>query len=232
MENIEPILRDYIENVETACSSLLKSINRSENIDLKTKYDFFAYRAGCKKLEFETEEMKYILHGVGCMAFSEKMFLNWDFGYRSRWCGIEPWKVSMTLKRNGSIYREYYDGNAVKESCEQLAAKGKMFKKNNQYYFEIARSETFKPSFPSEYDTLVIEHSGTRWIVPRNKVIDRFIRKSAWIYNGIEKNENRYILRFFLKEKEVYAIPYDDTGYPENAIKIMSDEILKHLSGI
>jgi hypothetical protein len=35
MENIEPILRDYIKNVEAACSSLLKSINRSENIDLR-----------------------------------------------------------------------------------------------------------------------------------------------------------------------------------------------------
>ncbi len=31
------------------------------------------------------------------------------------------------------------------------------------------------------------------------------------------------------KGAEVYAIPYDDTGYPEHAVKSMSDEILRAL---
>ncbi len=31
------------------------------------------------------------------------------------------------------------------------------------------------------------------------------------------------------KGAEVYAIPYDDTGYPEHAVIIMSDEILRVL---
>lgn len=38
------------------------------------------------------------------------------------------------------------------------------------------------------------------------------------------------MLKFLLDEKEVYAIPYDDISYPENAIKIMSDEIIRNLS--
>ena len=40
------------------------------------------------------------------------------------------------------------------------------------------------------------------------------------------------MLVFLLGETEVYKIPYDDTGYPENAVKIMSDEILQNLKFI
>ena len=32
-----------------------------------------------------------------------------------------------------------------------------------------------------------------------------------------------------LEGKEIYSIPYDDIGYPEEAIKIMSDDILRNL---
>lgn len=31
-----------------------------------------------------------------------------------------------------------------------------MFKKYEQYYFDIPKSETFKPQFPKEFDTLVV----------------------------------------------------------------------------
>ena len=51
----------------------------------------------------------------------------------------------------------------------------------------------------------------------------------------IYKKEDKYILRYFFRGKEIYTIPYDDIGYPENAIKIMSDDIicnLKKLSDI
>lgn len=63
----------------------------------------------------------------------------------------------------------------------------------------------------------------------RNKVIDRFIRKSRRVYNSIEKSLNKYTLRFILEGKEIYSIPYDDIGYPENAVRIMND-ILINLS--
>lgn len=97
--NIESILKDYIKTVEEVCNNLLKNINRSEDINLKTKYDFFAYREKCKKMDFFLGGINYRLHGKGCMAFNEKLFIDWEFGYRSKWCGIDPWKVAITLKK-------------------------------------------------------------------------------------------------------------------------------------
>ena len=49
------------------------------------------------------------------------------------------------------------------------------------------------------------------------------------MYNQIDKNEDKYILKFLLNGREVYTIPYNDISYPENAVKIMSDEIIKNL---
>lgn len=40
------------------------------------------------------------------------------------------------------------------------------------------------------------------------------------------------MLKFLLDKKEVYTIPYNDSCYPENAVKIMSDEIISNLLNI
>ena len=37
------------------------------------------------------------------------------------------------------------------------------------------------------------------------------------------------MLKFLLGGKEIFTIPYNDVSYPENAVKIMSDEIIKNL---
>ena len=105
-----------------------------------------------------------------------------------------------------------------------------MFKQYDQYYFEIIEDETFKPEFPTEYDTLIVEYSNLSWSMPRNKLIDRFIRKSTRVHNQINKNEDKYMLKFLLGGKEICTIPYNDISYPENAVKIMSDEIIRNLS--
>ena len=228
-EELQIILKEYIKDVEDVCHILVKSINSSENLNLKNKYDFFAYRSCCKKMEFEAEGIRYRLHGKGCTAFNVKKFIDWDFGYRSRWCGIDPWKVSNTLKRNNDPHIEYYDGDLLQAICEESVKEGIMFKKYDQYYFETPVKETYKPEFPAEFDTLIIEYFNSHWSIPRNKIVERFIRKSTWIYNQINKEEDKYILKFLLKGKEVYVIPYNDICYPENAVKIMSDEIIKNL---
>lgn len=225
-ENLGFILKRYVEGVEDICSILISEINRTENLNLKNKYDFFAYRATCKKMEFSAQGIVYKLHGKGCIAFNDEMFIDWDFGYRSRWCGIDPWKVSSTLKKNKQYFNGDFDGNTIRSFCDLLVQNNSMFKKSEQYYFKIPENKTFIPDFPIEYDTLIIEHFDLRWSIPKNKLIDRFIRKSNRVYNDIYNNDDRYILRFFLKGKEIYNIPYDDIGYPENAIKIMSDEII------
>lgn len=229
---LQIVLKEYIRAVEDVCNILVRSINSSENLDLKNKCDFFVYRSSCKKMEFEAGGLSYKMHGKGCVAFNEEMFIDWDFGYRSRWCGINPWKVSMTLKRNNSPYVKYYDGNLIQTVCEQFVKKGIMFKAYDQYYFEMTADETFKPEFPTEYDTLIVEYFDLNWSIPRNKVIDRFIRKSIRVNNQIHKNEDKYMLKFLLDGKEIYTIPYNDISYPENAVKIMSDEIIKNLSKV
>jgi len=224
MENeIRMIMEDYIEQVNDACANLLSSLG------LRDKWDFFAYRSEQRKIEFEANGISYRLHGKGCSAFNENMFLDWDFGYRSRWCGIDPWKLALTLKKNQSESVEYYDGNLIKEVCEQAVLNGEMFGKYNQYYFTIPIQETFEPDFPKEFDTLIVEHFDSRWIIPKNKTVDRFIRKSKWIYKEIDKSNNKYVLRFMLEGREIYTIPYDDIGYPENAVSIMSDDIIRNL---
>ena len=228
-EELQIILKEYIKDVEDVCHILVKSINSSENLNLKNKYDFFAYRSCCKKMEFEAEGIRYRLHGKGCTAFNVKKFIDWDFGYRSRWCGIDPWKVSNTLKRNNDPHIEYYDGDLLQAICEESVKEGIMFKKYDQYYFETPVKETYKPEFPAEFDTLIIEYFNSHWSIPRNKIVERFIRKSTWIYNQINKEEDKYILKFLLKGKEVYVIPYNDICYPENAIRIMTDDIIWNL---
>lgn len=229
-EKLQKVLNEYIKNVECMCNILIDNINRIENMTLKSKYDFLKYRTDCKKMEFEAEGINFKLHGKGCVAYNRNVFLEWEFGYRSRWCGIDPWKVALTLKKNKSKYMEFYDGELVNSLCKAMTENGILFEKNGQYYFSIPKDETFKPSFPVNYDTLVIEHHGSKWEIPRNKLVDRFIRKSNVVYNKIYENQDAYMLFFLFEEKEVYKIPYDDIGYPENAVKIMSDEILQKIN--
>lgn len=228
-EKLQIVLKKYIRDVEGVCNILIRSINSSEKFNLKNKYDFFVYRSSCKRTEFEAEGIRYRFHGKGCVAFNEEKFIDWDFGYRSRWCGINPWKVSMTLKKNNNPHVEYYDGNFIQTACEQFIRKGIMFKQYDQYYFGMTADESFKPEFPTEYDTLVIEYFSSGWSIPRNNVIDRFIRKSTRVHNQINKIEDKYMLKFLLDGREIYTIPYNDISYPENAVKIMSDEIIKNL---
>ena len=229
-EEFKNTMCEYINSVNMMCAKLLKSINDSENVCLKSKMDFFDYLAKTKKMEFEFDGIKYKLHGKGCTVFNDEVFLDWDFGYRSRWCGINPWKVALSLKKSRCGAVEYYNGSLVKELCERSVIDGIMFIQQEQFYFIIPESQTIKPDFPKEFDTLVIEHNGLQYSIPRNRIIDRFIRKSNRIYNQIDKNKNYYLLKFFLNGKVVYTIPYDDIGYPENAVKIMSDNILKSIN--
>lgn len=228
-KKLQELLKKYITDVEGVCVELLDSINASENLNLKTKFDFFEYRSKCKKNEFQAGATLYKLHGIGCIALNDKMYLDWDFGYRSRWCGIDPWKFSRSLKENDYGCSDYYDGNKVQAFCNLLIEQDIMFKKCDLYYFKIPENEMFKPKFPVKYDTLVIETSNLEWHIPRNKLIERFIRKSTRVYNQIKYNGNNYMLRFLLDDREIYSIPYDDVGYPENAVKIMSDEIIQNL---
>lgn len=69
------VLKEYIRNVEDVCNILVSSINYSENLNLRNKYDFFMYRSSCKKIEFTAEGISYKLHGKGCTAFNVKILI-------------------------------------------------------------------------------------------------------------------------------------------------------------
>ncbi|MDE5778975.1 MAG: hypothetical protein K2I10_10800 [Lachnospiraceae bacterium] len=222
-EKLRIIIMEYIENVNDVCIKLLEGLN------LKSKEEFWKYKETHWGTEFEVNGIKYMLHGKGCIATNDEMFIDWDFGYGSRWCGINPWILASMLEHNKDAHVEYYDSKRIKEECEQAVLNGEMYKKYDLYYFSIPISETFEPNFPKEFDTLIIEHFDSKWIIPRNKMIDRFIRKSRRVYNHIEKSLNKYTLRFMLDGKEIYSIPYDDIGYPQNAVRIMR-EILINIS--
>ena len=227
---LEIIIKNYTNEVDKACQSLLDEINRLEVLNLRSKWDFYDYRSETYKTEFDVADMKYILHGIGCTVLKkDKPFLFWEFGYRSRWCGIDPWKVAMTLQENEVDAVDYYDGKLIKEACDEAVTKGEMFEKNGLYYFAILKSETFKPDFPNEFDDLLIIHHDKQRKVKRNKTIDRFLRKSTSVYDQIEQDKNKYTLKFIHQDKEVYSIAYNDIGFPENAIKIMSDDIIRNL---
>lgn len=229
-ERFKNVACGYICKINAVCDNLLKNLNASKNIDLRSKMDFFNYRTKTKKMEYIFDGITYIFHGKGCTAFNDKIFLDWDFGYRSRWCGIDPWKVAISLMKSNSEFVEFYDENLIKDICEQFVIDGTMFNRQGQYYFTIPENQTFKPDFPREFDYLIIEHNGLKYSISRNKAIDRFIKKSSRIYNQIDKNKNCYLLKFFHKGKLLYTIPYDDIGYPENAVKIMSDVIIKNMN--
>ena len=89
---------------------------------------FFEYISKTHIMEFYVNGINYKLHGRGCFAFSSEKFLNWNFGYRSRWCGVDPWILRMTLKKNKSPYVEFYDGKLLKEACDLALNEGLMLK--------------------------------------------------------------------------------------------------------
>ena len=228
-EKAKSIIDNYIKNVNEVCHILLSGINKQENLQLKTKWDLFEYISKTHKMEFQIDGITYKLHGRGCFSFANKGFLNWDFGYRSRWCGVDPWMLGMTLQKNSSPYVEYYDGRLLQQACEQAVEDGEMFENRGLYHYTIPLKETFSPNFPKEYNKLIIEYFDDKWILLKNKTIDKFVRKSNRVYNKIYQNENTYMLRFLKNDNEIYSIPYDDICYPENAVKIMTDTIIRNL---
>lgn len=119
----------------------------------------------------------------------------------------------------------------MKAECEQAVSLGEMYQKHNLYYFTIPVSETFEPQFPKEFDTLIVEHFEDRWVIPRNRMVERFLRKSRRVYREIGSSLNKYTLRFMLDGKETGTFLYDDICYPERAVTIMREILINLGSG-
>lgn len=51
-EKIKNLMNQYIISINNVCVKLLKELNNSENFCLKSKLDFFDYRAKTRKMEY------------------------------------------------------------------------------------------------------------------------------------------------------------------------------------
>lgn len=86
-------MEKYIKDVEDTCNILLEGINYRDNLNLKTKKDFFDYRMKKSNMEFEVRGISYRLHGKGCMAFNKEFF----------WTGILDIEVDGAVLIHGNF---------------------------------------------------------------------------------------------------------------------------------
>ncbi|WP_285945706.1 DUF6896 domain-containing protein [Thomasclavelia cocleata] len=222
-KKLEMYMKDYIFNIENICVYLLKELN------IKNKNEFLKYKYMHNKWEYNVGKIRLCFHGRGCIAKGNEVFYDWDFGYGSRWCGINPFLLESTMKKNGI---EEYDCMLIKQQCEIAVNEGKMYKKYDLYYFSLSECELITPNFPKSFNTLIIDYFDKRYILKRNKIIDRFLRKSNKVYKEIENYYDKYILRFMLDGQEIYKFYYSDVGYPEKAVELMKIILIEYDNNI
>lgn len=220
-EQLEIYIREYFFCIEKICVYILKELN------LRNKSDLMKYRYALNKWDFYVGEIQLCFHGRGCIARYNGNFYDWDFGYGSRWCGVNPILLETTMKNNGI---DYWDHKQIKEQCKNAVDEGKMYEKYGLYYFSLMETELIRPDFPKEFDTLTIEYFGEIYTIKKNKVIDRFLRKSNKIYKEIENCYDKYTLRFLLDGKEIYKFYYSDVCYPEKAVELMKSILTELVS--
>lgn len=65
-EKLQIVFREYIREVEGVCNLLIKSINDSENTNLRNKYDFLNIDRSVKKwsLKLERLNIDFMVRGV------------------------------------------------------------------------------------------------------------------------------------------------------------------------
>lgn len=220
-------VREYNCIVEEACNLLIDYIESTEQIAILSKYHLFKYFRNSGKYEFHIGDSIYYRHGNGMMVVrNDTVVIDWDFGYRSWWCGIDPFFMAETLKHALFEATAYYDGNYIKDKCRYYMSKNLLYFYNGQYYIDLVKCSSMKITFPEEYDTLVVEYKGAVRSFSRCKIIDRFIRKSRMIYAGIAELKNNCTLIFFNNNVEEARILYNDIAYPKSAVKIMNEQIL------
>lgn len=221
----------YCDIVKEKCEILLKHIYNSEKVQLMNKHELFHYISDRSIYEYQYDGVKYVFHGSGCTAFENDVIVaDWDFGYRNLWCGINPFKMALTLKNTNYTDSMFYNAEYIKELCEKYTEQNDLIFYNNQYYINLLVKGTQKTNFPADYDEMIIWQNGKEIKCQRSKVLDKFIRKSREIYKDIDTLGNNSILIFMDKSKEVYRIPYNDVAYPDAAVDIMTNLILKQNS--
>lgn len=219
-------VRQYYSIVKSAYREFCEFIKVHYSTDIKNKSDLYDFLRNNQQSVFDLGERNYHFHGVGCsVSANDKQIIAWDFGYRSWLCGIEPYKMALTLSNFSSDLEEIFDAERISELCKVEAENGNMTEHDGQYYINLLSLETENYSFPKEYESLIIERRNVRNEFSRSKLTDRFIRKSTKIYKNINELEDNMVLIFIKGNTEVGRFLYNDIAYPDSAVKIM-DEIL------
>ena len=218
----------YCEYVRRACDSLIQNINSVEQKNIHDKFDLFSYIRKNLIFEYVLDDRKYCFHGSGCSVHADdEIIVDWDFGYKNLWCGIDPYKMARTLRNNKYENTIFYEADYIRNLCDLYFSQNILIKYGNQYYIDYLKKGTKEIVLPSCFDSLIIQYSGKQKSFPRTKIIDKFFRKSKFIYKDIDKLENNYILIFMDKGDEVSRMFYNDVAYPDAAVELMNTQILK-----
>ncbi|WP_294242720.1 DUF6896 domain-containing protein [Pseudobutyrivibrio sp.] len=219
-------IQKYYTIVKSAYQDLYDYININNSVNLKNKTDLYSFLRNCRQSVFDLGEKSYHFHGVGCsVSTNGKQIIAWDFGYRSWLCGIEPYKMALTLSNFSSDLEEIFDAEQISALCKVEVEKGNMTEHYGQYYINLLSLETETYSFPIDYDSLIIEQRNIWRSFCRSKSIDRFIRKSTKVYKNINELEDNLVLIFMRNNTEIGRFLYNDTAYPDSAVRVM-DQIL------
>lgn len=218
----------YYKIVKDLCLSLINNINKTENILIHDKFELYSYFRKKKQTIFYVCGKRYVLHGSGMTVFfNNKIVADWDFGYRNLWCGIDPFKMAITLKNFNFKIADFYDGIYINEICKEYYSTNDLILHGNQFYINYLNKGTKKIDFPSYFDTLIIKYNGKEKAFKASKIINKFIRKANEIYKDIEKLDDSFELLFIHDNNEVSRILYNDFAYPKSAVEILYHQILR-----
>ncbi len=213
---------EYIRNVNHICKMLLQSLG------LRSKAELWEFRKQHLLQQLTVNDYKIEFHGRGCRAFSEEDYLDWDFGYGSRWCGINPWLLATTLRKKLNDTNQNINGEYIKEAFEKAIMDNEVYKKDDLYYFVIDKKEFIRPEFPQNFDVIIVEQFDKKWIVKNDILVKRFLRRSNLIWQHAGESEDSFLLSFIKDGNEVFRIFFDDISYPEGATRTFFEIINSH----
>ncbi|MCR5609415.1 MAG: hypothetical protein K6G26_10160, partial [Lachnospiraceae bacterium] len=145
-------VKSYYEIVENACERLINDINTKHDDNIINKFDLFEYIRKHHVYEYTVGNDKYRFHGVGCsVERNNDIIIDWDFGYRNWWCGIDPYKMSITLKKSSQYTNKSIETKYIEEECKRMLVEKKMLYYKNQYYFNLLKYQTKIQIFPAVY---------------------------------------------------------------------------------
>ena len=85
-KDLKNLLNDYINQVNDLCMNLLVGLD----LHNKTELIQYLYMGKERIWELCINNVAYKFHGSGCNAYYGGREIQWDFGRRSHWCGIDP----------------------------------------------------------------------------------------------------------------------------------------------